>query len=237
MSLQDIRQLKLVSKIWYLLFQEDYTWLLLCQRMGFLNMIPSPELEKIKLLKGWKWLYLSKVYSTHSGCFIGRNIDNAIVPCVRKHSHKRCKCNIYKPYAIGYENYVDERDSLAITRYEGDWNMSTRNGFGVLTTYDKGSVYIGEFRNGLKSGKGCLYLVEAPRHKVKNIEIIFGWKNYNKQLNEKTHYGMFPLKFTFKIKGTWKNNKLHGFCKIINLKEPHQNSKKFFYFENKRWKI
>lgn len=239
LSLQDIRQLKLVSKVWYIIFQEDYTWYLLCKRMGYIKILPKPGLEQIKQTKGFKWLYLSKVYSTHTGCFVGANVGGKVIECVRKHSHTRCRCNIYKPYCIGYENYVNESESAyrCVTRYEGDWNMSTRCGFGMLTVYKRGVLYIGEFKNGKQCGKGSVYLTQHPKHFVKNNEIVFVWDDWDKKINDQVHYGMFPLPFAFSIEGTWRDNKLHGFCKITNLKKQstQKRPQKRFYFNNKKW--
>ena len=140
MSLQDVRQMKCVSKQWYVLFQDDYTWCMMCERLGFLNNIYSGKSNLmirniINTFKGMKWYYLSKVYNTHTGCFMGKK-EGKLIECTRQHAHNRCKCHIYRPYSVGFENQIRDSSPInSIVKYEGEWNNSVRNGFGVLTVY------------------------------------------------------------------------------------------------------
>ena len=98
-------------------------------------------------------------------------------------------------YASGYGWFVDRKE---LKEYEGMWDRSMKNGFGI-EKYSDNSEYRGCFLNGKKEGIGI--------YKWKDNSYYEGeWKE-----NKLSGYGIYQFNDGSIYKGQWKRSKFHGF--------------------------
>ena len=118
---------------------------------------------------------------------------------------------IYKSKSYIYEgNFVKGKmsgkgkyeDLIKETTYEGDFFDDKKNGTGV-EKYSNGFIYKGEFKNGIKEGKGTLILKN-----YKNKDKVYTGEFKNNQI-----HGIGEMKFSSKkdYYGEWVNNEMSGY--------------------------
>ena len=99
-------------------------------------------------------------------------------------------------YAWGY-GWVSDKKNLK--NYEGMWENSMKNGYGI-EKYGDNSEYKGSFLNGKRDGIGYYYWYED------NSSYEGEWKE-----NKLNGYGIYKFKDGSEYRGQWKRSKLHGF--------------------------
>ena len=97
-------------------------------------------------------------------------------------------------YASGYGWFADNKKLIS---YEGMWNNSMKNGYGIEKYEDK-SEYRGTFLNGKKNGIGYYTWVDGSSYKGE-------WKK-----NKLNGYGIYTFKDGSVYKGEWKGNRMSG---------------------------
>ena len=97
-------------------------------------------------------------------------------------------------YAWGYGWFSDERN---LTSYEGMWQNSMKNGYGIEIYTDK-SEYRGTFLNGKKDGIGTYRWLDNSKYEGE-------WKE-----NKLDGYGIYTFKDNSVYKGEFKGNRMSG---------------------------
>ena len=97
-------------------------------------------------------------------------------------------------YAYGYGLFSDLRNQ---TSYEGMWNNSMKNGYGI-EIYKDNSEYMGTFYNGKKQGIGYYRWLDGSSYEGE-------WKN-----NKLEGYGIFKFKDGSIYIGEWVGNRMSG---------------------------
>ena len=98
-------------------------------------------------------------------------------------------------------------------KYTGDFNDGKFNGFGILT-YTNGSTVVGYFVDDKKHGRCLVTSIDIDINNTKLITIhdglyANGIKNGDGLMTCNRTNGSTEI-----TRGTWKNNKLHGYCEI-----------------------
>ena len=103
-------------------------------------------------------------------------------------------------------------DLVKGSTYNGEFSDDQKNGYGE-ENYNDGSVYKGEYKNGLRDGKGILIL------KGKNKEIsIYKGEFKNDQINGK---GRFKWPNKKEYYGEWENNEISGYGILVDEQIRH----------------
>ena len=118
----------------------------------------------------------------------------------------KCKTYIYEGnFVEGKMNGKGKyKDLLKKSTYEGDFLDDKKNGYGI-ERYPDGSIYKGEFKNGIKEGKGNLIL---RIYKNKGKDLI-----YTGEFKNDLICGIGEMKFSSKkdYYGEWINNEMNGY--------------------------
>ena len=119
-------------------------------------------------------------------------------------------------YASGFGLFKDKKENKT---YEGMWENSLKNGYGI-ETYEDNSEYRGCFLNGKKEGIGICKWNDNSFYEGE-------WKE-----NKMNGYGILKFNNGSLYKGEWKRNRYDGFGEYI-----HPGIKKYYGFfrEDKRY--
>ena len=98
-------------------------------------------------------------------------------------------------YAFGYGWLIDKKESK---EYEGMWENSMKNGFGI-EKYSDNSVYKGNFLNGKKEGIGFYKWEDKSSYEGE-------WEQ-----NKLNGFGIYKFNDGSEYKGEWKRSAFHGF--------------------------
>ena len=120
---------------------------------------------------------------------------------------------VFKSKSYKYEgNFLEGKksgkgkyeDLIKKSIYEGDFLEDKKNGFGI-EKYNDGSIYKGEFKDGVKEGKGNLILRSS---KNKGNDLIYNGEFKNNQI-----CGIGEMKINNKkdYYGEWVNNEMNGY--------------------------
>jgi len=99
-------------------------------------------------------------------------------------------------YARGFGWLEDKKNSIY---YEGKWENSMKNGYGIEINQNDNSEYRGTFSNGKKHGIGYYLWNDGSYYEGE-------WKE-----NKLDGYGIYTFKDGSLYKGEWKENELDGF--------------------------
>ena len=125
----------------------------------------------------------------------GRRINSGMFCIKNKEKEYKYYGNIFGIYAWGYGWVKDKKEKKL---YEGMWEKSMKNGYGIEKYGDK-SVYKGCFVNGKKEGIG-----------------FYKWKDnstYQGEFKDNNFdgYGIYKSGDGYEYKGEWKKSKFHGY--------------------------
>jgi hypothetical protein len=163
LSLNDLFNIFQTCKKWSKIAQIDLFWKLYV-KLNY-NPIPLPyhftSFHFKPSDKDWKWIVMSK----------------RKIPDDKKLNYT----------GLG----AAENDSLFCSLYEGEWLNGEKNGVGLLIENMHNDVYIGQFKNNLKHGKGSYYWYHCDFYEGDYVSGKRTGKGYYKWLNGDTYEGEF----------------------------------------------
>ena len=119
-------------------------------------------------------------------------------------------------YAFGYGMLFDKKESK---EYEGMWDKSMKNGFGI-EKYNDNSEYRGSFVNGKKEGIGIYQWNDNSYYEGE-------WKE-----NKLSGFGIYKFNDGSIYKGQWKRSRFHGFGEFT---DPGKKTYFGFFQKDKRF--
>ena len=106
---------------------------------------------------------------------------------------------VFGLYAYGYGRLIDKKEKK---EYEGMWERSMKNGYGIEKYSDK-SIYKGCFKNGKKDGIGFYQWKDNSSYEGE-------WKE-----NKLNGFGIYKFSDGSYYKGEWKRSRFHGYGEFI----------------------